>query len=76
MEVAAINLIRRDTTIPVPKIEAWGLSAQNPLGLGPFIIMKFMQDCVSLDDLLKNPTDGTRLLTEDISDAEIEIIYR
>lgn len=44
MEVAVINLIRRETTIPVPKIVAWGVAAQNPLGLGPFIIMEFIQD--------------------------------
>ncbi|KAK0709057.1 hypothetical protein B0T26DRAFT_742651 [Lasiosphaeria miniovina] len=52
------------------------VAMENPLGLGPFIIIEFMQDCVSLNDLLKNPTEGTRLLTENISDAEIEIIYR
>ncbi|KAF2022106.1 hypothetical protein BU24DRAFT_430534 [Aaosphaeria arxii CBS 175.79] len=50
VEVAAINLIRRDTTIPVPKIEAWGLAAQNPLGLGPFIIMESIQGRHLSDD--------------------------
>jgi hypothetical protein len=65
MEVAVINLIRRETTIPVPKIEAWGVSAQNPTGLGPFIIMEFIQDGVSLNDLFKDPNSGTRLLREE-----------
>jgi hypothetical protein len=76
MEVAAIRLIQKETTIPVPNIQAWGVAAQNPLGLGPFIIMDFMQDCISLNELLKNPTGGTRLLTEDLSDNEMETIYR
>lgn len=76
MEVAAIKLIRDQTTIPVPKIEAWGIAAQNPLGLGPFIIMEFIQDGVSLTKLLKDVDSGTRLLKEDLSDDEMETIYR
>lgn len=76
MEVAVINLIRRETTIPVPKIQAWGAATQNPLGLGPFIIMEFIHDGVSLNDLLKDVNGGTRLLREDLSDDEMETIYR
>lgn len=76
MEVAVINLILNETTVPVPKIHAWGVAAQNPLGLGPFIIMEFIRDGVSLNDLLKDPNGGTRLLREDLNDEEIEIIYR
>lgn len=76
MEVAAIDLISHETTIPVPMIQAWGVAAQNPLGLGPFIIMEFIQDGVSLNDLLKYINGGTRLLREDLSDDEVEIIYR
>lgn len=76
MEVAAITMIRQQTTIPVPRIEAWGSSTENPLDLGPFIIMEFIQGGVSLNDLLKESKDGTRLLREDLGDAEIETIYR
>lgn len=76
MEVAAINLIRRETTIPVPDIKAWGVAAQNPLGLGPFILMDFIQDGISLGTLVKDLTGSTRLLREDLSDEEMEIIYR
>lgn len=76
MEVAAINLIRRETTIPVPRIEAWGVAAQNPLELGPFMIMEFIQGGTPLNDLLKEPKGGTRLLRDDLSDGEMEMIYR
>lgn len=76
MEVAAINLIRKETTIPVPTIQAWGTSAQNPLALGPYIIMDFIQGGVCLNDLLKGSKGGTRLLREDLSDIEMETIYR
>lgn len=54
MEVAALSLIRNNTAIPVPRVQAWGLAASNPLGLGPFIIMDFIEG-VSLSDLLQDP---------------------
>jgi hypothetical protein len=76
MEVAVINLIREKSTIPVPKIYAWGIGAENTLGLGPFIIMEFIQNGVSLNDLLKDTNNGTRLLRDDLSDREMETIYR
>lgn len=75
MEVAVINLIRDKSTIPVPKIHAWGVAAENPLGLGPFVLMEFIQEGVSLNDLLDDKS-GTRLLRDDLSDQEIETIYR
>lgn len=42
MEVEALSIIRERTTIPVPKITAWGLADANPLGLGLFILMEFI----------------------------------
>ncbi|KAK8032657.1 phosphotransferase enzyme family protein [Apiospora arundinis] len=77
MEVEALTMIREKTTIPVPIIQAWGLAADNPLGLGPFIIMEFLNG-VSLSDVLEDPTaeTPTRLIREDIDDKDIEVIYR
>jgi len=77
MEVRALRLIRKRTTIPVPDIWAWGSAASNLLDLGPFIIMDFING-VSLSDLLEDPKAErlTRLMREDISDDDIEIIYR
>ena len=77
MEVEILSLIREKTTIPVPQIKAWGLATSNPLGLGPFIIMDFIEG-VSLQRLLKDPNaeHDTRLIREDISDSDIEFIYR
>lgn len=79
MEVSALRIIRDKTTIPVPTVHAWGVSAENPLGLGPFIIMDFIEG-VSLHDItLRNP-DSTcnvdRVLRQDINHSEIEQIYR
>lgn len=77
MEVAALNIIREQTTIPVPKVHAWGLAASNTLGLGPFMMMDFI-DGVTLGNILINPTvdNPTRLLREDIGDENIRFIYR
>lgn len=77
MEVTALSLIRNRTTIPVPKVQAWGPAASNLLGLGPFIMMDFING-VSLSDLLKDSSAErpSRVMREDISDNDIEVIYR
>ena len=77
MEVTALTLIHERTTIPVPRVHAWGPAASNLLGLGPFIMMDFIVG-VSLSDLLKDPNaeHPTRLIREDVSDRDIEVIYR
>lgn len=77
MEVTALSLIRNRTTIPVPRVQAWGPASSNPLGLGPFIIMDFVNG-VSLSDLLQDPNAERpgRVVREDISDYDLEVIYR
>ncbi|KAI1506308.1 hypothetical protein F5X99DRAFT_426370 [Biscogniauxia marginata] len=76
MEVEVLHLVRDNTTIPVPGVKAWGSATHNPLGLGPFIIMDFIEG-VSLDALLKDPTTpNTRLLRSDVRDSNIEFIYK
>lgn len=77
MEVRTLRLIRQRTTIPVPKVHAWGSAADDPLGLGAFIIMTFVQG-VCLVNLFVDPDEAepTRLLREDISDGDIELVYR
>lgn len=77
MEVSALNLIRETTTIPVPIVRAWGMADSNVLGLGPFIMMDFI-DGVSLGTIIKDPNANppSRVMREDISDSDIEVIYR
>jgi len=76
-EVTALNLIYNKTKIPVPRVQAWGSTASNLLGLGPFIIMDFI-DGINVSDLLKDPNAErpTRLMKEDISNSDIEVIYK
>jgi hypothetical protein len=59
MEVTALSLIHNRTTIPVPRVHAWGPAASNPLGLGPFIIVDFI-DGVGLSNLLEDPNAERR----------------
>ncbi|KAF7546380.1 hypothetical protein G7046_g9317 [Stylonectria norvegica] len=47
IEVATMRLVRQKTTIPIPEVRAWGLAADNPLGIGPFIMMDFVDGDVS-----------------------------
>lgn len=73
LEVEALSLIRERTRIPVPEVKAWGLADDNPLGLGPFILMTFI-DGVCLNDLF---TGGdSRLLKKDVPDRDVEYVYR
>ncbi|KAJ5095627.1 hypothetical protein NUU61_004983 [Penicillium alfredii] len=72
MEVEALKLIREQTTIPVPEVKEWGLADENPFGLGPFIIMDFIEG-VRLRDML---TDEGGLLKKDVPETVIETTYR
>jgi len=56
LEVATMRVIKERTNIPVPKIHAWGQSKDNPLGLGPFIVMDFIR-CESLGKLWQLRSD-------------------
>lgn len=73
MEVEVLNLLR-DRNIPVPGIIAWGLTAANPLGLGPYIVMDFIEG-VSVNTLLRQQ-HNTRLLRDDICDDDVKFLYR
>ncbi len=55
-EVATIRFIARMTSIPVPHIYHWGTAAENPLGLGAFIIMDYIPHVQNLCDVLEDST--------------------
>lgn len=78
VEVTALRLIRDKTTIPAPRVQAWGPAASNAAVLGPFIMMDFIIDGVSLSNVLREPNAErpTRVIREDISDGDQECLYR
>lgn len=57
-EVAAMRLIRNNTTIPVPEVYGWGTTAENPTGYGPFIIMEYIEHTQSLEHVIMNQMDS------------------
>ncbi|KAL3475452.1 phosphotransferase enzyme family protein-like protein [Aspergillus californicus] len=53
-EVQVMECLRENTDIPIPRIHSWGLTAEGPHGLGPFIIMDVV-DGVLLSSILNHP---------------------
>lgn len=73
VEVEALSLLR-NKNIPVPGIITWGLTAANPLRLGPFIVTDFIEG-LSVNTLLRQQ-HNTRLLRDDICDDDVKFLYR
>jgi hypothetical protein len=59
-EVATMRYIAEKTTIPVPKIYGWGTAEENPTGLGPFMIMEYIEHERTLSEALKDPALGPK----------------
>ncbi|KAK4097032.1 hypothetical protein N658DRAFT_500906 [Parathielavia hyrcaniae] len=77
-EVATMRYIEKVTSIPVPHIYHWGTAAENPLGLGAFIIMDYIPHSQDLSDVLGDPTLGERrqFLDPNVSEEKLERMYR
>lgn len=76
-EVATMQFIKTETTIPIPLVIAWGTSDDNSLGLGAFIIMEFIEG-ESLGKILEEcpePEHGS-ILKSSIDENDLEIVYR
>lgn len=74
-EVNTMQFLKAKTKIPVPSIITWGYSCDNPLGLGPYIIMEFI-DGLPLDEIIRQPIDTGYTLRSDIDGRELDIIFR
>ncbi|KAK7413721.1 hypothetical protein QQZ08_012565, partial [Neonectria magnoliae] len=77
-EVATMQYIAANTTIPVPKIYHWGTAEDNPLGLGPFIIMEYIEHDTTLSHALNDPLvdpTGNHSLDPNISEQKLQFLY-
>lgn len=77
-EVATMRYIKANTTIPVPHIYHYGMAADNPLGLGPFIIMEYIDHHRNLSRALMDPNRplGKRpILDTDVDEKRLDHIY-
>lgn len=74
-EVQIMEYLRENTTIPIPRIYGWGLTADSPHELGPFIIMDFVKGSL-LSDLLKDPKEEKEaILDPNVNDTILDKVY-
>lgn len=77
-EVQVMKFLSQNTTIPLPRLISWGLTADSPRQLGPYIIMDYVEG-TNLSEILKKPTldkQEKHILNPDIDDTTLDIIYR
>ncbi|KAL2838565.1 kinase-like domain-containing protein [Aspergillus pseudoustus] len=58
-EAAVMKYVAKETNIPIPAVIAYGSSAENPTGLGPFIIMKWIEGR-KMSELLREESDDPK----------------
>ncbi|KAI0887393.1 phosphotransferase family protein [Annulohypoxylon maeteangense] len=73
-----MRYIATHTTIPIPHVYHYGTAAENPTGIGPFIIMDYIDHNQSmcyevLDRSL--PADKPPILDPNISEEKLEYLY-
>lgn len=73
MENEALYLIRKEIALPVLEVWVQGVADMNPLDLGPFILIIFIDGKYLKDILISN---GSRVLKDDISNDTMEMVYR
>lgn len=74
-----MKYIAAKTSIPVLKIYHCGTAAENVAGLGPFIVMDYVEHEVTLSEALKDlnlKADESHVLDPNISEEKLEILYR
>ncbi|PYI35548.1 phosphotransferase family protein [Aspergillus indologenus CBS 114.80] len=77
-EVATMRYIQAHTSIPVPFILHWGTREESPLGLGPFILMEFIEHAMDLGEALNTPTLGVEdrpILDPAVDVEKLEMLY-
>ncbi|OAQ68096.2 protein kinase-like protein [Pochonia chlamydosporia 170] len=78
-EVAVMKYIQDNTSIPVPFILHWGTKEESPLGLGPFIIMKYIDHDTDVGKVLDMPELDWRerpRLDPHVDPNKLEVLYR
>lgn len=78
-EVATMQYIAEKTTIPVAKVYHYGTAAENPTGLGPFIIMDYTDHDRTMSEALNDPiinSSESHVLNPNVNSDKLEILYR
>ncbi|KKK17955.1 hypothetical protein AOCH_007160 [Aspergillus ochraceoroseus] len=77
-EVAVMKYLRDHTSIPVPVIIHWGTKEESPPGLGPFIIMEYIDYAMDLSTALNTPGLDIKdrpVLDPHIDNDKLEMLY-
>jgi hypothetical protein len=78
-EAETMRYVAAHTTIPVPRVYRYGTAAENPTGLGPFIIMDWVEHHQNMSRALLDPTRPPQdrpVLDPSIGEAKLEKLYR
>lgn len=78
-EVATMRYISENTTIPVPFTLHYGMKEESPGGLGPFIIMEWVENAGDLVDITNKPGlafEDPPILDPAINEEILERVYR
>jgi hypothetical protein len=74
-EVAVMKFIEQNTSIPVPHVVAYGNADENPTGLGPFIIMTFVEGRKMSEILKAKTSEEGNVLDPNIDEAILKTLY-
>lgn len=73
-----MRYIAANTTIPVPHVYHYATAAENPIGLGPFIIIDYIDHHQNMSRELLDPAravDMRPILDPQISERKLELLY-
>ncbi|KAI5860384.1 phosphotransferase family protein [Durotheca rogersii] len=73
-----MRYVAANTTIPVPRVVHYGTAAENPTGLGPFIIMDYIEHHRNMSRALldpRRPIDERPVLDPGIGQEKLEFLY-
>jgi aminoglycoside phosphotransferase (APT) family kinase protein len=73
-EAVLMKHIAEETNIPVPKIICYGRASENPTGLGPFIIMTWVEG-KKLSDVLKEEDNKVDMLNPNLAPDVLKRAY-
>lgn len=77
-EVAAMRYISDNITIPLPFVLHYDMKEESPGGLGPFIIIEWVENSGDVVDVLNTPGltyDDPPILNPDIDEEKLERVY-
>lgn len=77
-EVAVMRCIQGQTSVPIPFVFHWGTKKENPLELGPFTIMQYIDHDTTMYDALnlpECPRADRGNLDLDISESKLKSLY-